>query len=84
MARWRGALRSWTALAQTQGDLSYTTDLESVLLHQVAGLGSGGGLADTFLENPDTLRELEGLASSSVPIGRMNLGLAMGRDDLVG
>ena len=73
-----------TALAQTQGDLSYTTDLESVLLHQVAGLGSGGGLRDSFLESPDTLRELEGLASSSVPIGRMNLGLAMGRDDLVG
>ena len=70
------------ALAGSQGELTYATDLESALLHQVAGLASGG-LVDSFLENPDMVRELEGLATSSVPVGRLNLGSALGRDDLV-
>jgi hypothetical protein len=73
------------AFLQAQGEVDLSTELESVVLSQMAGvsgvaMGLGG---ESFLDDPDTIRSLEQLAHSTMPVGNLNLGPIAGRDDLV-
>jgi HK97 family phage major capsid protein len=68
--------------AQVQDEVEMADTLANALLSQLAGVANTFG-AETFLENPDTVRELEQLASSSIPIGSLNLGPAISAEGLL-
>ena len=51
-------------------------ELERALLSQVAGVSGVGGGGESFLDDPNTVRSLEQLANSSMPIGQLSLGPA--------
>ena len=54
------------------------------MLSQMAGTsGAATYGADSFLDDPETLRSLEQLAHSSMPVGNLVLGPIAGRDDVV-
>ena len=69
-------------LAAAEDELEMASELERALLAQVAGV-SGTGSVDSFLDDPNVVRSLEQLATSSMPVGTMMLGPAMSRDELV-
>ena len=72
------------ALEQARGEESLAVELESALLHQLAGFSDAAGFGgESFLDNPEMVRALEQLAHSSTPIGRMPLGLAQSREGLL-
>ena len=60
-------------LFNAQQELELAQRLESTMLSQVAGLDSGFG-ASSFLEDPNTIRQIEIMARSNLPIGTVNLG----------
>ena len=63
-------LAAEVAFQQAVGELDLAQELESVVLSQMSGLsfaGMHGG--ESFFDDPDTLRSLEQLAHSSMPIG---------------
>lgn len=69
------------AMQEALGEQAIAQELENTILHQIAGITNG--THSSFLEDPATLRELESLASSRTPIGNLNLGPAMSREDLL-
>jgi len=70
-------------LAAAEDELEMASELERALLAQVAGVSGVGVGGDSFLDDPNIVRSLEQLANSSMPIGQLALGPAMGRDELV-
>jgi Phage capsid family len=71
------------ALDRISTDLETGEQLERMLLGQLAGVGSGTGFGVTMFETPEALATLERLANSSHPIGRVELGDALTRDQVV-
>ena len=71
------------ALEMARGEESLAVELESALLHQVAGIGDGGFASGSFLDDPNTVRVLEQAANSSMPVGSMMLGPVTSRETLV-
>ncbi len=70
-------------LAAAEDELEMASELERALLSQVAGVSGVGMGGESFLDDPSVVRSLEQLAHSSMPIGQLALGPAMGRDELV-
>jgi HK97 family phage major capsid protein len=69
-----------------EADLALVEAEERYVLSSIAGLdGSSNSLngRDSFLRDPETLEQLNQLAFSKQPIGNMNLGQAMSRDELL-
>lgn len=77
------AQRAVEALATAENRLEAATEEERFVLGRVAGSESGL-YADSFLRNPEQLRSLAAMAESSAPIGRVNLGVGVAREDIVG
>ena len=69
-------------LEQARGELDLAQGLERAMLGQVAGVHFGG--TESFLDDPSTVSSLERLATSSMPIGRLDLGPLMSAEDMVG
>ena len=61
-------------VAQAEDEVEMASELERVLLGQVAGVDGAGYGGESFLDNPDTIRTLEQIAHSSQPIGNLMLG----------
>lgn len=61
---------------RAQYDVEVAEQLERVLLGQMAGIG-GGFDASSFLDDPEAVATLERLASTSQPVGRVELGSLM-------
>lgn len=72
------------ALAQARGEESLAVELESALLHQFASTSGGGFGGETFLRNPDRVRDLDQLGNSRLPIDRQRLGYFESEESLVG
>ncbi len=70
------------ALESARGDLLVAQELESQALSQIAGLNSYTA-TDSLFDDVATVQTLEQLAGSSMPIGSMALGPAVGAADLV-
>jgi HK97 family phage major capsid protein len=70
-------------LAQAQDEVEMASELERALLSQIAGVSGVGVGGESFLDDPNVVRSLEQLATSSMPIGNLALGPAMSRDELV-
>jgi HK97 family phage major capsid protein len=68
------------ALEMARGEQSMAIELESALLHQIAGVESYTG--ESCLDNPDTIRALETMAHTSQPIGNVMLGQFMDAEQL--
>ena len=69
-------------LAAAEDELEMASELERLLLAQVAGVDGARYGAESFLDNPDTVRMLSQLASSSQPIGNLMLGQFMDAEQL--
>ena len=63
-------------------ELEIVSGEERMVLSSMAGVDSGLG-QESFLRNPEVLQQLEQLGASSLPIGRVNLGPALSRDELL-
>jgi len=70
-------------LGEVEERLSAAMEEEQFILGQMGGNGGGLLLGDSFLRSPETLRELAQLGTSSAPIGRMNLGVGVSREDML-
>jgi len=72
-------------IAYDQADVELQTAerLESQLLSSISGMNGAGPFGESVFENPETLASLERLASSSMPIGRIDLGPMLSRDDML-
>ena len=68
------------ALRDAEVELETAEGIQQLALGSVHGVASRPG-ADSFLQNPDTVAMLERFASSSVPIGRAELGTFMSVED---
>jgi hypothetical protein len=70
---------------EADGELQIAERLESQMLSQMAGISDGGLSAgrggDSFLFDPGVIAELEQLAHSAAPVGNLNLGQLMSRED---
>lgn len=69
-------------LAAAQDQLEAAVEEERFVLGRVAGSDSGL-YGESFLRNPEQLRSLAQMAESSAPIGRVNLGVGVAREDIV-
>lgn len=65
-----------------EDQLALVQDEERYVLAQLAGVDPSAN-GDSFLRDPEVLQSLAGMANSSAPVGRVNLGLAVPREDLV-
>lgn len=79
----QAAVAGQRALEAADADLLVASELDSTLLRQMTGLGSSYG-QESFLNDPSTLQALERMATSSVPIGRMELGPYLTREQAIG
>jgi hypothetical protein len=70
------------ALAAASQELGMATTLENRMLAQLAGV-SGIGDVDTIFDDPHALAQLEQLASSTMPVGNVNLGPILSRDGVL-
>lgn len=71
-----------TALETARAESELASELHLLLVQQAAGI-SGTGHRDNVFDDPRVVGQLEQLAFSSGPIGRMELGQAIDRDQLV-
>jgi hypothetical protein len=78
----KAAERAMNVLANLEGQLDLVHEEERFVLAQVAGLSPDFG-GDSFLSDHETLRDLSRLATSSQPIGKVDLGLGVPRGDLL-
>lgn len=69
------------ALENARGELLLATELESTVVAQVSGITTDHFSQGPF-DDPDTIHTLERMAGSSMPIGRVDLGQLMSREDL--
>jgi HK97 family phage major capsid protein len=69
------------SLEDARLDEQIASELEKTLLSQMAGMGGAAFGTESFLDNPETIRQLEALAHSSSPIGSMNLGPLMSAEE---
>lgn len=73
-----------STLGNAELDYQVAQELENTLLSQMTGVGSAGiSGTGSFLEDPETIRQLEALATSSLPIGNLMLGPIMDREALI-
>jgi hypothetical protein len=79
VARARQASEALRAVNQR---LEAAQDEERYLLEQMAGTGRDL-YGESFLRDPNALNDLARYAESSAPIGRVNLGVGVSRDDVV-
>lgn len=70
------------ALEFARGEEQMAVELESALLHQIAGVENVTG--ESCLDNPDTARMLQTMAHTSQPTGIVNLGQYMSAEQLAG
>lgn len=63
------------ALETARGEESLAIELESALLHQIAGVEVFSG--ESCLDDPEVMRTLHHMAHTSMPIGSVNLGAYM-------
>jgi HK97 family phage major capsid protein len=68
-------------LGYARRDEQIAGELERTLLSQMAGMGGAALGSESFLDNPETVRQLEALAHSSSPVGSMNLGPLMSAEE---
>jgi hypothetical protein len=61
-------------LAGVGHELEVAGALESQLLSSMAGVSDGYALGDNWLDDPETIRELQSLAHGTRPIGTFNIG----------
>jgi hypothetical protein len=80
----RQAQEATARLAQVEDRLTAAHEEEQFILGQMGGNGGGLLLGDSFLRSPEALRELAQMGTSSAPIGRVNLGVGVSREDIVG
>ena len=73
------------ALAVEQASLEVETSeqLENMLLAQMAGADGNGFGSPSVFDDPQTIETLQRLGSSSMPVGRLDLGPLSSREDLV-
>ena len=76
----RRAHAATEAIHAGERDLEMARDEESAVLHQAAGMTVH---RSSFLDDPSAVGQLEQLAYSSLPLGNVNLGLAMPAEELV-
>ena len=74
--------RAQAAVSGLQDQLALADEEERYVLHQIAGTSSEL-YGDSFLRNPETLRSLAQAAESTAPLGRMQLGIGVAREDLL-
>jgi len=70
------------AVEQAGVELETAEQLEAMLLSQMAGV-NGTGFGTSVFDDPATVETLQRLGSSSMPIGRLDLGPLSSREDLV-
>ena len=63
-------------------ELEVVSGEERMVLSSIAGVDEGLS-QESFLRNPEVLAQLEQMGGSSLPVGRMNLGPAITRDELL-
>jgi HK97 family phage major capsid protein len=69
-------------LNEIQASISLTEQEENYVLSQIAGV-DGALQRESFLSEPTVLEDLRQRAESSQPIGDLNLGAAISRDELL-
>jgi len=74
--------RAGARLAAVEEQLAATQEEERYILGQIAGTDRDL-YGDSFLRQPDQLRSIAQYAGSSAPIGSVNLGVGVAREDLV-
>jgi Phage capsid family len=73
------------ALDHAQVELETAERLEAMLLSSMAGVnGNSHGRGEDIFSDPQTIAALERLSSSSMPIGRLDLGPLMSADEVAG
>jgi hypothetical protein len=81
-----------TALAMAQQELSTAEELERILLSQMAGVSSAysgdysdghtfGTFGENWMDDPQTIRQLQQLAHTTGRVGNVNVGQIMSADD---
>jgi HK97 family phage major capsid protein len=80
-AEFRRARQAAERLAQVEAQLAAAQEEESYILSQIAGTDNGFG--ESFLRNPEQLRSLAQMAESSSPVGRVQLGVGVAREDVL-
>lgn len=70
------------ALEMARGEEQMAVELESALIHQIAGKEAYVG--ESCLDNPETIKTLHTMAHTSMPIGTVNLGQYMDAEQLAG
>jgi hypothetical protein len=71
-------------LAVIQSEIERVTALESNALSQIAGVTTDAyTFGDNWLDDPETIRDLQALAHTTRPVGSMNLGQIMSADEFV-
>lgn len=68
-------------LDELTGAIDVKRELELTILRSISGVASYQ--TESFLADPATVQQMEALASSTRPIGAMQLGPVVGRDELV-
>jgi HK97 family phage major capsid protein len=70
---------------EADGELQIAERLESQLLSSMTGTNGNGHrpVGESVFEDPDTIASLERMATSRMPIGRVDLGPMVSRDDMV-
>lgn len=71
------------ALEQARGELEIAQEVEALLIGQMSGINTYGLDHESFLDDPETIRRLEQLGTSSMPIGNLVMGPVMSRDEMV-
>jgi HK97 family phage major capsid protein len=71
------------SLQSAELELETSEALERMLLSQISGLDSGHHIGGGIFEDPQTIQVLERLGTSSMPIGRVDLGPLCSREEFV-
>jgi hypothetical protein len=77
------AQRATARLNEVEAQVALAVEEESFVLGRMAGADSHLH-GESFLRDPETLRSLAQVAESTAPLGRVNLGVGVARDDIVG
>ena len=82
MAEWNVLETTRIAHDQIKNELEMIQGEERFILNSM--VGEDNSLSqESFLRNPEVLQQLEQLGASSLPVGRVNLGPALSRDELL-
>lgn len=68
------------AVHRIERELAMVTDEERFLLSQAAGMDGGAVYADSFTRDPEMLESLQRMATTSAPVGRVQLGAFADRE----